>query len=110
MADITPTTASVSGTAVVEYAAADPLTISNNGRVLLIAINASGAERTFDIVTEAVEESDLAIADRPITIGAAQEFTQLGTYATQLYNDGANEITLQNFNDISGLSFLALQT
>ena len=110
MADVTPTAASVSGAALTEHAAADPLTISNNGRVLLIAINTSGAERTFDIVTPAVEENDLAIADRPITIPAAQEFTQLGTYATHLYNDGVNEITLQNFNSVSGLSFLAIQT
>lgn len=110
MADVTPTAASVSGVAMTLYAAADPLTVSNNGRVRLIAINTSGAERTFDIVTEAVEESDLAIADRPITIPDSQVYTQLGTYATQLYNDEANEITLQNFNSVTDLSFLALQT
>jgi hydrogenase maturation factor len=110
MADVTPTAASVTGVAMTLYAAADPLTVSNNGRVLLIAINTSAAERTFQIVTEQVVESDLAVADRVITIPDSQVYTQLGTYATQLYNDEANEITLQTFNDISGLSFLALQT
>ena len=109
MADVTPESTSVSGVEMTVYAAADPLTITNNGRVHLIAINNSGAARTFEIVTSKVEESDLAVADRPISIGAAAVYTGLGTYSTSLYNDGSGEITLQNFNDVTDLSFLAIQ-
>lgn len=111
MADVTPQSPSVTGLALTAQAAADPMTITNNGRVYLIALNSSGAERTFEIVSTKTEEGGLlAVADLPITIGASETQVGLGTYATALYNDGANEITLQNFNDTSGLSFLVIQT
>ncbi len=110
MADLSPSISSLTGTVASPVAAADPLTISNNGNVRILAINSSGAERTFVIVTTEVIESDLDVEDRPITIGAAETHVWLGPYPTARYNDESNEITFETFNSTSGLTFLAVQT
>lgn len=110
MADVTPQAAAVTGTVLTANAAADPITFDNNGRTMrLIAVNSSGATRTFDIVTTQQIEGDLDVDDRSFSIPSSQTYTYIGAFPAATYNDGSDELTIQNFNATTGLTFLALQ-
>lgn len=110
MADVTPQAATITGTVLTATAASEGLTITNNGRSMrLIAVNSSGALRTFDIVTNQQVESDLDVEDREISLGASEIYTYIGTFSSTVYNDANGEITLQNFSSTTGVTILALQ-
>lgn len=67
---------------------------SNDGRTILWVTNGSGGSLTVTIVSQNTIDTDLAIADRTVTLTTGQ-VKVLGPYATTHYNDADGMCTLQ---------------
>ena len=67
---------------------------ANSGTELLLVqhTNSAGTQKTLTIVTPAVVDGDLSVADRQIVIGPG-ELHMLGPWPTNTYNDSQGKVS-----------------
>lgn len=101
MATYTVQEADLGGTVLTFNSVNDPDSFANTGRAYILVNNASGATRTFDVVTtQTVTSETLAVSDLAISVDNG-DIEWIGPFDTNVFS---TTVTLQNWNATTGVT------
>lgn len=81
---------------------------ANDGSTILILQNTNGSARTITIATPSVVDSDLAVAERTITLGATTGRILTATFPRTIYNQSDGTV-LVDYSATAGVLVAAVK-